>query len=69
MDDKLLWWGYIHTNGSTHLKRYFGPLDIEEAHKSPFCKVIFNPFPATNRDDAMVILNELVGERKTGVDE
>lgn len=36
MDDKLLWWGYIHTNGSTHLKRYFGPLDIEEVHKSPF---------------------------------
>ena len=64
MDDKLLWWGYIHTNGSTHLKRYFGPLDIEEAHKSPFCKIVVGPFESPSRDEALKIILGLTSEYK-----
>ena len=40
----LLWWGYIHTNGTIQVKRYFGPEDIREAHESPFVARVYGPF-------------------------
>lgn len=57
-----LWWGYRHTNGSLQIKRYFGSLDILEARESPFCEVVVNPFPATDRDDAIHQLKIRLGE-------
>lgn len=69
MSDKLLWWGYLHTSGTHQVKRYFEPLDIQEAKESPFCELVFGPFPASDRDDALITLNELIGEYKCGVDE
>ena len=35
------WWGYIHTSGSLHAKRYFDERDIDEAMESPFCLLVF----------------------------
>lgn len=55
--DKLLWWGYLHTNGSIQAKRYFSELEIAEAIESPFVAYIKQPFEATNREDALWILN------------
>lgn len=66
MTNTLLWWGYLHTNGSIQAKRYFGPLDIEEAEESPFCSIVSKPFQASGRDDAIKQLEELFGvEKKT----
>lgn len=50
---KCLWWGYKHTSGTYQVKRYFTPLDIEEAIESPFCAEVVGPFDATDRDDAL----------------
>lgn len=47
------WWGYKHVNGSFQAKRYFGPLDIQEAHESPFCERVAGPFLASGRDEAL----------------
>lgn len=43
MTDEIRWWGYIHTSGSLHAKRYFDKRDIEEAKESPFCARVFGP--------------------------
>jgi hypothetical protein len=67
--DKNQWWGYQHLNGSLQVKRYFGPLDIQEARESPFCELVYGPFPASDRDDALATIVELVGERKCGIDD
>ena len=64
MDNKLLWWGYQHTSGTLQVKRYFDKQDIEEAHESPFCEIIVGPFCATDRDDALLTLQETIEEHK-----
>lgn len=48
-----LWWGYVHTSGSVHVKRYFGPQDIDEAYESPFVKDVFGPWTCSGREDAL----------------
>jgi len=50
------WWGYLHTSGSIQVKRYFGALDIQEANESPFCDIVFGPFDAEDRDNAIEII-------------
>ena len=50
------WWGYLHTEGSIHAKRYFDEGDIEEARSSPFCKKIYGPFEAATSGDAIEML-------------
>ncbi len=37
-DDKIMWWGYEHVNGSYHAKRYFDEADLKEARESDFVK-------------------------------
>ena len=48
------WWGYLHTNGTVQVKRFFGPRDIAEAQESDFVVRTTVPFVAVNREDAMV---------------
>lgn len=56
-ENKLLWWGYLHTAGTIQVKRYFDHLDIEEANESPFCDIVIGPFEAFDRDDAIKYMN------------
>lgn len=55
---KTLWWGYRHTSGTLQAKRYFGPLDIQEAHESAFCAVVVGPFQADTREEALAIVED-----------
>lgn len=57
---KIMWWGYRHTNGNLQAKRYFEPLDIQEAQDSPFCERVSEPFEANSREEALEKLKELV---------
>ena len=50
----IKWWGYIHVNGSIHVKRYFSELDTDEAEDSPFVAQVIYPFKAYNREDAII---------------
>ena len=56
MTDKNLWWGYRHVSGTVQAKRYFEPLDIQEAQESPFCAVVVGPFEAGTREEALAIV-------------
>lgn len=51
MSNKLLWWAYIHVNGSLHIKRYFDPRDLEEAHQSDFVSLVINPSSAVTQSE------------------
>lgn len=62
--NKLLWWGYQHTNGNYQAKRYWDERDIEDALDSPFCAIIIPPFEATGREDALEKIIEQVAQRK-----
>lgn len=64
MSNKLLWWGYLHTEGTIQAKRYFEPLDIQEANESPFCEIVVGSFEAIDRVEALFKINELIGEIK-----
>lgn len=50
------WWGYIHSNGTVHVKRYFGPKDFEDAKESAFVLRYFGPFEASSSMAAWRIL-------------
>lgn len=56
----LMYWGYVHVNGTIHIKRYFGSADILEATESPFCKIILGPFQAKSVEGASLIFNMLL---------
>lgn len=57
--EKQLWWGYKHTSGTYQAKRYFEPLDIQEAEESLFCEEVVGPFEASNREEALKKVQEL----------
>lgn len=58
MSEKNLWWGYRHTSGTLQAKRYFEPLDIQEAEESPFCAKVVGPFETDTREDALAIVEQ-----------
>jgi hypothetical protein len=53
------WWGYVHENGSLHVKRFFDYIeDLSEAQRSPFVKSVHGPWKASSREEALKILAE-----------
>lgn len=56
-----LWWGYEHVNGTLQVKRYFDKGDLDEACESPFVVLVKGPFPAQDRQDAIVKLQIAMG--------
>jgi hypothetical protein len=60
MSEPLLWWGYIHVNGSVKVKRYLDSEDMREAANSGFVKKIFTEFSATSLADAQKKLKRVM---------
>ena len=48
----IKFWGYKHTSGTIHTKRFFDQMDISEAQESPFVARIMMPFEASGIDEA-----------------
>lgn len=63
---KSQWWGYLHTNGTIHVKRVLGNMDgiIEDAYESPFVTRVFQPFDAISKEEADFIINEKINHEK-----
>lgn len=59
--DGIMWWGYQHSNGSLHVKRYFSEDQIEDANESPFVQRIFGPWDVSNRSEAENKLRACLG--------
>jgi len=55
------WWGYLHVEGTLHVKIYFGPEDISEAWESPFVNTVFGPWECSGREEALEKLKDGIG--------
>ncbi len=62
---KMKWWGYLHTNGKISVKRYVGNMNgiLEDARYSPFVQRVFSPFEAKDREEAEVIINNILKDK------
>ena len=60
--NKLMWWGYLHQNGSLQLKRWFGDhADYrDDCYGNDFVQQVVTPFEASDRESAMKILSERI---------
>lgn len=56
------WWGYLHTDGTVHAKRYFDQRDLDEARESTFVDQIMEPFDAESSMDAVSTLRKFFNE-------
>jgi len=59
----MLWWGYVHINGSHQVKRFFSKEDLDDARSSPFVDEVVEPFDALNREDALKKLENRTREK------
>ncbi len=66
-ETKNLWWGYRHISGTIQAKRYFVPLDIQEAKESGMCEEVYDPFEANNREEALAHIKSIIREQKEAV--
>jgi len=64
----LKWWGYLHNNGTQHVRRYvgegYGVADMIDARHSPFTREVFGPFEAQNQHAAKIKLRQLIDRGK-----
>jgi hypothetical protein len=58
----LMYWGYLHSNGSIQVKRWFGDHKdyTDDCKDNPFVLHVVPPFHADTREDAMVIVESRV---------
>jgi hypothetical protein len=52
-NNSIQWWGYIHVDGSIHVKRYFSREDLVEARESDFVQQVFGPWEVDSREKAL----------------
>jgi len=60
-NNSIQWWGYVHSNGSLQVKRYFGPEDLSEARESPFVSEVHGPWKVNSREEALEMLKKSSG--------
>lgn len=56
----LMWWGYLHQNGSVQVKRWFGNHKDyqDDCIGNPFVLQVVEPFAANSREEAINIITE-----------
>lgn len=57
----IQWWGYVHVNGTLHVKRYFNAKDLSEARESDFVQEVYGPWDVNSREEAEKQLQSIVG--------
>ena len=57
---KNKWWGYLHSNGTIQVKRWFGDKKdyTDDCAGNPFVLSIVLPFEAETREEALKIIEE-----------
>lgn len=57
---KLMWWGYLHQNGTVQVKRWLGDHKdyTDDCIGNPFVLQVVAPFEANTREEAMTIITK-----------
>lgn len=60
--NNIMWWGYIHQNGSIQIKRWFGDHKdyTDDCEGNEFVHRVFVPFSANSREDAIKIIKDQI---------
>ena len=60
MNNNIQWWGYLHSNGTIQVKRWFGDVKdyTEDCDGNDFVQQVVPPFEANTREEAIKILTE-----------
>lgn len=58
INDKIMWWGYIHVGGTLHAKRYFDKRDLQDAEESDFVDRVFRPIEGEREDIIKIMKGE-----------
>jgi hypothetical protein len=68
IDEKLLWWGYLHQNRTIQAKRWSGDVRdyTEDCEGNDFVVRVIEPFPADSREEAIKYIQDDL--RKCGYD-
>ena len=55
-----MWWGYLHSNGSIQIKRWFGDHKdyTDDCIGNDFVVKVVEPFEADSREAALEIIKE-----------
>lgn len=58
--EKLKWWGYLHSNGTLQLKRWFGDVKdyTDDCEGNDFVQRVCYPFEAGTREEALLVLKK-----------
>ncbi|MBE7504299.1 MAG: hypothetical protein HS113_29220 [Verrucomicrobiales bacterium] len=64
----LMWWGYLHRNGSLQVKRWFGDHAdyTTDCEGNDFVLAVVPPFPAPSRDDALTVIRTQLKRQLSG---
>lgn len=56
----LMWWGYLHSNGTIQVKRWFGDCKdyTDDCEGNDFVQRVVRPFLADNQVEAVNIIKE-----------
>lgn len=62
MNGNIMWWGYLHQNGTIQVKCWCGDHDdyTTDCEGNPFVIKVVPPFPAETREEAVKIIIEKV---------
>lgn len=66
ISDKVMWWGYLHQNGTVQLKRWFGDKAdyIDDCVGNPFVLKVVEPFEADGYTEAMAHLTKCLTDNE-----
>lgn len=61
--NEIMWWGYLHANGSIQVKRWFGDHGdyTTDCHGNDFVQMVVPPFHANSREEALEHIKRVIG--------
>jgi hypothetical protein len=64
LPDGKWWWAYLDDGGVIRIQKYISDWEIQKVEQLPFCRGIFDPFPARSKNEAKLILKEWLDEQQ-----
>lgn len=67
MTNNNMWWGYLHSNNTIQVKRWFGDKKdyLDDCEGNPFVQEVVPPFEANSREEAIEILQKRLNHNET----
>ena len=60
-----MWWGYLHSNGTTQVKQWFGDVKdyTDDCEGNDFVVEVIKPFMADTREEAVETITKILYAR------